>query len=176
MRVLGLEDKERAVWHMSTLFDSDAAVWWRLQCDRMDKGDILKASHWNDLKQMLLDQFKVFDHKTDVKDRYQAIRQQTTVSAYINRFRALIVELPDDDRVYQFLKGLKPEIQARIRTHKPVTLAQAMDIADEADRANYHAYGRGRDYSQQTARSVATDGATLAPIEVGAVNMSPSDI
>ena len=131
------------------------------------QGDILKPSHWNDLKQMLLDQFKVFNHKTDVKDRYQAIRQQTTVSAYINRFRALVVELPDeseDDRMNQFLKGLKPEIQARTRTHKPVTLAQAMDIANEADRANYHAYGRGRDYSRQTARSVATDGATHVSI------------
>ena len=55
----------------------------------------------------------------------------------LRQFRALVVELLDESeehQVYQFLKGLKPEIQARTRTHKPATLAIAMDIADKADR------------------------------------------
>ena len=99
--------------------------------------------NWDAMKKLLIKQFQVFNRETEVRDRYTSLRQQGNVNDYITRFRALVVELPDEseaNQIYQFLKGLKPEIQARTRTHKPKTLLEAMDIADEADRANHHAY------------------------------------
>ena len=109
----------------------------------MDKGQEPKLANWSELQQLLIKQFQTFNHYTDVRDRYTSMRQISSVSDYINRFRSVVVELPhesDEDQVYQFLKGLKPEIQASTRTHKPRTLKAAMDIADEADRAKVHAY------------------------------------
>ena len=143
LRAANLHQTQEGVWHISTFLDGDAAVWWRLQCDKYERNIAVAPADWTEMKVLLIAQFQVFNHETDVKDRYTALRQQTTVSAYITRFRALVVELPEEteaNQVYQFLKGLKPEIQARTRTHKPKTLLQAMDIADEADRANQHAY------------------------------------
>ena len=132
-------------------------------------------------------QFQMFNHETDVRDRYYALRQTGNVSLYITRFRTLVIELehePEANKVYQFLKGLKPEIHARTRVLKPKTLTQAMDIADEADRANHHASksrrwhstadqslenGFDADYGQSEA--VAGGAAEPAePMQIGAVN------
>ena len=81
---------------------------------------------------------------------------------------------PEQNQMYQFLKGLKPELQARTWPHKPATLATAMDIADEADRANYHAYRgststRGQGYTR-TSHGGGSSGPT--PMEVNVVNKS----
>lgn len=143
LRAAGLEFSEQGVWHITSFLDGDASVWWRLYCDKMERGLAARPARWSDFKALIVDQFQVFNHITDVRDRYQALKQTDAVSAYITRFRSLVVELPDEPeehQIYQFLKGLKPEIQARTRTHKPATLAIAMDIADEADRANMHAH------------------------------------
>ena len=143
LRAAELEDSERGVWHISNFFEEDAAVWWRLQCDKFKRGLATVPTKWTELEGQLIAQFQIFNHVTDVRDKFHALRQTTSVSNYINRFRALVVELPDEtegNQIYQFLKGLKPEIQARTRTHKPRSLTEAMDIADEADRAHYHAY------------------------------------
>ena len=182
LRAANLHDKPEGVWHISTFIEGDAAVWWRLQCDKYERNIAIAPADWTEMKTLLIAQFQVFNHETDVKDRYTALRQQTTVSAYITRFRALVVELPEEteaNQVYQFLKGLKPEIQARTRTHKPKTLLQAMDIADEADRANQHAYkgsshsrhvsssGGSRQYS--ATRYDSNSRSTPQPMQIGAV-------
>ena len=65
---------------------------------------------------------------------------------YINRFRELVVELPDESKeqqVYQFLKGLKADIQRVVRPMKPTTVERAMDLADEAERADDQANSGG---------------------------------
>ncbi len=174
LRAVGLEHEERGVWHITAFLDGDAAVWWRLHCDKMRRGVATTIQTWDQLREMLLEQFEVFNHATDVRDRYQAVRQTSTVSAYITKFRSLVVELPnepEENQIYQFLKGLKPEIQARTRTHKPNTLTTAMDIADEADRANYHAYGGGfRMPRREVGGSVRAASATgPAPMDIGAI-------
>ena len=119
------------------------------------------------------------------------MRQISNVSDYINRFRSVVVELPhesDEDQVYQFLKGLKPEIQASTRTHKPLTLQAAMDIADEADRAKVHVYrGSARHtmdwnhprvhegvISHDTPPPVVNDLPGPTPMDVGAVQRQPN--
>ena len=179
LRAAGLYDDPQGVWHISTFFEDDAAVWWRLQCDKIKKRILAAPKNWEELAKVLIAQFQIFNHETSIRDRYTALRQTTSVSSYITRFRELVVELPGEteaQQVYQFLKGLKPEIQARTRTHKPTTLNLAMDIADEADRANYHAYrGSSRPTTQMT--SAATRfGANLGrprsgvqPMDVGTV-------
>ena len=180
LRAAKIADTVDGVWHISNFLDGDAAVWWRLQCDKYERGLAIMPTNWLEMKFLLVSQFQVFNHETDVKDRYTALRQQTTVSAYITRFRALVVELPEEteaNQVYQFLKGLKPEIQARTRTHKPKTLMEAMDIADEADRANYHAYkGASNRSSASGARTRfgGGGGTGVQPMQIGAVATAPS--
>ena len=182
LRAAGLESHEQGIWHIMNFLEGDAATWWRLYCDKMDRGVVPKIVSWAELKQLLVEQFQVFNHITDIRDRFTSLRQTSTVSDYINKFRQLIVELPgepEDLQIYQFLKGLKPEIQARTRTHKPTTLNIAMDIADEADRANYHAYrGSSRFSSNHFSRPNTSyrGSSTAQPMQIGAVSSLPPPI
>ena len=179
LRAAGIEDSPAGMWHITNFFDADAAVWWRLQCDRYDRGEAFAPADWRQLKEMLIKQFQIFNHVTDVRDQYHALRQTGSVSAYITRFRALVVELPDETeshQIYQFLKGLKPEIQARTRTHKPASLGEAMDIADEADRANYHAYRGTTSHRANVPRTGGHSSSGPAPMQLGAVGDFDLDV
>ena len=142
LRAVGLEFHEQGVWHITNFLEGDAATWWRLHVTAMEQGVEPRIVAWAALKEMMLGRFQVFNHQVDVRDKYHALEQTGSVADYINSFRALVVELhnePLENQIYQFLKGLNPEIQSSTRTHKPSSLIQAMDIADEADRANTHA-------------------------------------
>ena len=140
---------------------------------------------------MMVERFQIFNHQVNVRDKYQALRQTTSVVKYINDFQAFVVELveePMESQIHQFLKGLKPSVQASTRTHKPTSLLQAMDIADEADRAAYHAtkgdtQGTKRDgkpsWKSKFGKSGAgntnqQDGATLT-LQLGAATLSSAE-
>ena len=180
LRAVGLVDHEQGVWHITNFLEGDAATWWRLQVDAMEKGAAAPILTWAHLKGVMIERFQVFNHQVDVRDRYTTLRQTSTVAKYINDFRALVVELayePMESQIYQFLKGLKPSIQASTRTHKPTSLLQAMDIADEADRATYHAYGgtpstsksTGRGWVNRSRGNARGDTSGPAPMQLGAV-------
>ncbi|KAK9800185.1 hypothetical protein WJX73_005436 [Symbiochloris irregularis] len=146
LRASGHLDTEMGVFHVASYLDGEAATWWRLQTAKMNDGTATRITKWADLEPELKRRFAEVNRQTAVRDQFSAIRQTTSVTDYINRFRAIVVELPEVDegmRVYQFLKGLKPNIQANTRTHKPATLEIAMDIADEADKAVYQAHSGG---------------------------------
>ena len=148
----GLGKEPRGVHHIASFFEGDAAVWWRHHCQQQEQGTVPQPRFWKELRELMTEQFQVFNYETEVRDQYVNLRQIGTVSQYVAKFRALVLELPretEEQKIYFFLRGLKPEIQARTRTLKPKTLARAMDIADEADRANKHAYGRRRFQSEQ---------------------------
>ena len=172
-----LELDTTGVYHIASFFDADAAVWWRHYCAQVEVGTANLPRNWKEMKDLIRDQFQIFNFETEVRDKFTSIRQFGSVSNYITRFRALAVELPNEseaNKIYQFLKGLKPEIQARTRTHKPTTLTRAMDIADEADRANYHAYGQSGKYAKtlaKEARSIAPamSSSGPAPMQIGAI-------
>ena len=162
------------VHHIASFFESDAAVWWRHYLSDVRAGTVAMPQAWDEMKECIRQQFQVFNFETEIKDRYYALRQIGSVNAYISKFRSLVVELPEEtekNKIYQFLKGLKPEIQARTRTHKPKTLTQAMDIADEADRSNNHAFGLSGKYAKTLAREAAasTFGGP-APMQIGAIS------
>ena len=176
LRAVGLEFHEQGVWHITNFLEEDAATWWRLHVDAMDQGTEPRILAWATLREMMLDRFQVFNHQTDVRDKYHALEQTGSVASYINEFRALVVELhnePLENQVYQFLKGLKPEIQSRTRTHKPASLIQAMDIADEADRANKHAYkgeaAGGVSVDIKEGGGVVSSPDAAVPMQLGAV-------
>ena len=176
LRAMNMENQESAVYHISSFLEADAAVWWRHYYRQMQEGVVLKPLNWADMRQLMSRQFQIFNHNTEIRDRYQALRQTGSVGTYITKFRALVVELPgetEDSKIYQFLKGLKPEIQARTRTHKPQLLEQAMDIADEADRAHMHAH-KGTMSSRTYPRT--NGGSGPQPMQLGAMAPSDSDL
>lgn len=176
LKAAGIDNSETGVWHISNFLEGDAAIWWRHYCSRIGR-DAQMPLNWAALAQLLADQFQTFNHDTDVRDQFSALRQTGTVTAYIAKFRSVIVELPNmppEDQIYQFLKGLKPEIQARTRTHKPKTLVEAMDIADEADRAHYHAF-RGPTSSSRSSGYSRSAASGPSPMHIGTLKPRNTD-
>ena len=177
VKAAGIETGEKGVWHITSFLESDAAIWWRLYstqaADEEGKAEpkTKMPKEWNTLRTLMENTFREVNHDTDVRDRYIALRQTGTVAQYITRFRAAIVELPEEtetSRIYWFLRGLKSEIQAQTRTHKPKTLMEAMDIADEADRASSRAYRGPRHGNFGPAKSIG-GGSGPVPMQLGAI-------
>ena len=174
VKAAGIENTEKGVWHITSFLERDAAVWWRLYSTQAENGldpRVTMPKDWRTLRQVMEDTFREVNHEIDIRDRYVALRQTASVAQYITRFRAAIVELPDESetsRIYWFLRGLKTDIQAQTRTHKPKTLMAAMDIADEADRASQRAFKGPRQGNYGPARSVG-GGSGPAPMQLGAV-------
>ena len=177
LKSAGLEHHVTGVWHITNFLSDEAAVWWRLYCADVENGRAPMINNWAELKNLMLSRFTEINRIVAIKDRYHQLSQTGSVSTYISRFRELVVELPDEtewDRVYQFLKGLKPAIQANTRTHKPKTLEQAMDIADEADRAIYRANNRGGSRAYPNSGGQGR-GNGPKPMDLGAVTLSDQE-
>ena len=63
---------------------------------------------------------------------------------YLERFQSIINRLanvPEENKVYEFIDGLYPKMQQHVLSFKPVTLGQAIDHA----RVAYDCYGKGKD-------------------------------
>ena len=177
LKSAGLENYATGVWHITNYLSDEAAVWWRLYCADVENGRSPPVNNWEELKAIMLRRFSEVNRTVAIKDQYSNLRQTGSVRQYINKFRELVVELPNEtewDRVYQFLKGLKPAIQSNTRTHKPSTLEEAMDIADEADRAMYHARSGGYRAAPISQRSQGNNNGPRA-MDLGAVGMTESE-
>ena len=175
LKSANLENSTTGVWHITNYLQDEAAVWWRLYCADVENGRAPAINNWLELKTLMLMRFSEVNRTVAIKDQYSNLKQTGSVRAYISKFRELVVELPNEtewDRVYQFLKGLKPVIQSNTRTHKPKTLEEAMDIADEADRAIYHARGGG--YRAAFANPKQQGNGPRA-MDLGAVSLSESE-
>ena len=188
LKSAGLAEDEMGVWHITNYLEDEAATWWRLHCVKMDLGTAPRITTWGQLKAEMIQRFQEVNRLTQVRDEYTDLRQgHGPVSDYINRFRSLVVELPnetEEQQVYQFLKGLARRIQGDVRLHKPATVERAMDLADEAERSRDQSrsggFGRrsiGSNYdtnSQQGEAAAQTDSAV--PMQLGAVSLAPTEL
>ena len=122
LKSANLENHPTGVWHITNYLQEEAAVWWRLYCADVENGRSPAINTWVELKTIMLRRFSEVNRTVAIKDQYSNLRQTGSVRQYINKFRELVVELLSEtewDRVYQFLKGLKPAIQSNTCTHKP---------------------------------------------------------
>ena len=164
-----LAEQVEGVFHISAFLADEAATWWRLYCQRMERGEVPHILNWWALRTLILEQFSETNSLTTLRDRFVAVHQTTTVAKYIAEFQQIVLELPEKaeaDQVHQFLRGLKKQVQLHTRTHHPATLAQAMRIADEADRAIFDVGGPTTSY-------VGPRGRGPEPMQLNAVTLTP---
>ena len=177
---IGMANSVQGVFHITSYLAEDAAIWWRLYCHRVERGEAPGLFNWWALRLVLLETFSEINRLTTVRDQFSSVKQTTSVQAYIAKFQSIVIELPEKteaDQVHQFLRGLKRGVQLHTRTHQPQTLAHAMRVADEADRAIY-ASGSGAlnvtsDRGNKTGGGSKSNGPS--PMQVGAVSLSPDD-
>ena len=184
-----LTESVQGVFHITNYLAEDAAVWWRLYCARVERGESPAVLNWWALRMLLLEQFSEINRLTSIRDQFANLRQTGSVASYITKFQSIVLELPDkseDEQVHAFLRGLKTNVAVHTRTHQPPTLVAAMRIADEADRAMYLSGAHrsdGSSYSKprytQPSRGGNGSGAKSsgpAPMQLGAVSLSPAQM
>ena len=176
---IGMAGSVQGVFHITSYLADDAATWWRLYCNRVERNEAPAVFNWWALRLVLLETFSEINRLTTIKDQFSSVQQTTSVQAYIAKFQSIVIELPEKseaDQVHQFLRGLKKGVQLHTRTHQPQTLAHAMRIADEADRAIYASGGGDKaSFYVTDKKGGGSKSNGPSPMQVGAVSLSPDD-
>ena len=129
----------------SQLLVGHALTWWRTVCERADAvNDDKVHATWSDTDffDALDSAFRDVDHQDRLRRKLAVCRQTHSVQQYVTAFRSILLELgraaPDDDTVlFQFIAGLKREVQLQVRIQRPTLLSDAELIAESVDSALY---------------------------------------
>lgn len=176
-KAFGLQDEQRKVYYAVSQLRETASNWWFAQ--RQQQGataDIWEAMlSWTDFKNMLQKQFQPTDFGQQLRDRLYSLRQQTSVDTYTNMFQDLVSQLPsmsEDDRIYHYIRGLKPNTAAHVRAAQPLTLQDAIEKASTYDHAVFQ---RGRRTGSSALRRNFTTTSPQAPdhMDIDHVNVQP---
>ncbi|CAI5934453.1 unnamed protein product [Closterium sp. NIES-64] len=108
------------------------------------------------------------------RDNLADLRQHRSVAEYINRFRELVLEIPDipaAEQMDKFKRGLKPKIRTEVELRSAATLDEMIRVAEHFDTINFAAYQRFQGRTRQHAvagPTIRTNGPT--PMELGVVD------
>ena len=126
-----------------TFLKDHAAMWWQTAYDDIED--------WNDLKEGIKAQFQPVNSAKTARAQLDSLRQRTSVRIYNSEFRELVLQIPhmhEEDRVYQYIKGLKPSVASMVALQQPTTLLMAQGLADIADTIQYQQMPR-RNFGNQ---------------------------
>ncbi|CAI5982158.1 unnamed protein product [Closterium sp. NIES-64] len=107
------------------------------------------------------------------RDNLAELCQHRSVAEYINRFRELVLEIPEipaAEQMDKFKRGLKPKIRTEVELRGATTLDEMIRVAERFDTINFAAYQRfqGRTGQHTTAGpTYRTNGPS--PMELGVV-------
>ena len=132
----GLLGTAQAVPHAVSFLIGAARTWWRTQ-----EASGSPPTTWTTFKAAFLEAFQTLDAERIARDNMENLRQRTSVTDYANQFSGLLLEVPHmhpADAIYQFVKGLKPQIRLHVELQRPSTVNDAMRLAEAADSALYY--------------------------------------
>ena len=125
---LQINSDERRMALADTYLREDAALWRRMQTSPISK--------WGDWTDMLTRRFAPVNEASEARDTLAQLTQTGSVQQYAYRFQQaalLLADLPQAQLVYQFMRGLKLDVQLQVKLHQPATLERAIRIAYEVD-------------------------------------------
>jgi Ty3 transposon capsid-like protein len=99
---------------------------------------------WDDFVKGLKDRFRKPNEEMKNWDDWDRVRQYNTVANYVQQFENLKGELdvPENIALEKFIRGLKPDIERRVRLEEPATIEDAIRKADAIDVLNYRLSSR----------------------------------
>lgn len=156
----------------------DSALNWWLQVSRdAVEGRAPALDTWAKFKAAFVARFTPISPEVSAREELDRLTQTGPVSAYATTFTSLMLELPhmdEADRVHRFIRGLKPAVRMEIKLRQPKTLADAIELALQADSLLWTAGGRGRaQFVPKPAFRPVNQREGPAPMELG--SMQPAD-
>ena len=137
-RATGVHNDSQRVYIAATCLAGPARQWWFGYTQRPDV--IEEAICWKDFKELLQTQYLPRNYDTLLRDKLRRTRQQQSIHEYVTAFSSLahqLTTMSEDDKIYNFIQGLKQNTASWVRTQKPHTLQQAIDTATEYDSAYF---------------------------------------
>lgn len=108
-------------------FGGAALDWWEF----MD--DAARPTTWDGLEKAMRERFQFVATAVTVRAKLLALSQgKSSVNEYVSAFRRLLVAVPtmgEDDRLFQFTRGLQPAIATQLRVQGVATLDAAIAMA-----------------------------------------------
>jgi hypothetical protein len=113
-----------------------ALEWWQLRSAQAAQGADPLPTTWAAFREEILKVYRPVDAEQRDRSAFSNIRQTGTVEAYIVKYHALLLRVPDisiKEQVHRFTEGLKQPTIVHVRLMRPETLRQAMEFAARAD-------------------------------------------
>lgn len=163
------------IWYMyaASYFSDNAQTWWRRQQEAK-----VRVGSWQHFKEMVLNEFKPKNAHRAARDRLAMLKQTSTVSAYLNEFQDIWLEIPsmtDDEAYDHFWRGLTP--RARTDVMKPnhadsfdelAQRAVAWEAAEETEIAIANGLPRPETYVRPTLAAPSNTG--VAPMDLDVIH------
>jgi Retrotransposon gag protein len=162
----------------SSFLDGAARRWWRMHQDDLETYDAFRNK--------FLERFAPIDEKKEARHQLENLRQRGPVKNYADAFNAVALALgntaTEEDLIFKFIAGLKPEVRVMVDTAAPKTLDSAMQIATNIDRSIYiwrrfsngltNKFRGSRSYYHSSSSAGPSTYTEAVPMELGA--MMPS--
>ncbi|CAI7802329.1 unnamed protein product [Closterium sp. NIES-54] len=165
---LSLCHVNQAEWarHAGMMLRGAAATWWQ-SCHAA-------ISTWDEFSASLIINFEPVNAIESARDNLAELCQHRSVAEYMNRFRELVLEIPDipaAEQMDKFKCGLKPKNRTEVELRGATTLDEMIRVAERFDTINFAAYQRFQGQTEQPTTAGHTnhfDGPT--PMELGVVD------
>ena len=168
----GTDDSHKVAFAVTFLRGS-AALWWQSHLAQVDADTALRITSWTQFSTEFKAQFAPVNSVKTARDTIRHLSQTKGVQEYIDRFQALVLQIPDmsaAEQLDKFIAGLKPAIQEKVEIEDCDTLSKAMQIAQRID--SIHQRHLRQNGSTASTSAPASDGPV--PMEVGAMRPQQS--
>ncbi|CAI7781216.1 unnamed protein product [Closterium sp. NIES-53] len=168
---LSLCHVNQAEWarHAGMMLRGAAATWWQ-SCRAT-------ISTWDDFSASLTMNFEPVNAIERARDNLAALRQHRSVAEYVNRFRELVLEIPDipaSEQMDKFKRGLKPKIRTEVELCGCTSMDDMIRVAERFDTINFAVFQRfnGMRMSHMN-HAPAARANSPTPMELGMMERQP---
>ncbi|KAI3629418.1 hypothetical protein MIR68_012547, partial [Amoeboaphelidium protococcarum] len=137
----GNVSSETAIRHAARYLRGGAWEWFR----KRTKDGNFPFADWGEFADELKRKFLVGSYDDVIRRQMKGLKQRGSVLRYVKEFRALegqIDNMTEADRIFYFKDGLKHATRGEVEYRRPLTLEDAIDIAQSYDDAHYGRSGR----------------------------------
>jgi hypothetical protein len=138
-KATGINSNSKRVYIAASCLEDSAKTWWFAQTQK-------PAFHadrltWDEFTELLRSQYLPTNYNTMLRERLRQCRQRTSLHGYTTEFSSIahqITNMSEDDKVFNYIQGLKPQTASWVLTGQPTTLQAAIDRAMQYDSAYFH--------------------------------------
>lgn len=166
------EPEARRVAYATTLLRKNALLWW--QSLRQEE----RPTTWAAFSRALIDYFQPLSATVVARDNLARLYQKSSVKAYVEEFKALVLNIPDitdAEKLDKFRRGLKRDVRLHVAFANPPTFDQAVTVAEQIDEVLYsHRASGGTPARFLGNRNGRPSTNSAVPMEIGAIQSRPT--